>query len=43
MIHSIPVDRYYDDLLADVARRIQLTPTAYGEAVSHFNAVSGLP
>lgn len=41
MIHSTPVDRYYDDLLADVARRIQLTPTAYGEAVDHFNAVSG--
>ncbi|MFL0586094.1 nucleotidyltransferase [uncultured Sphingomonas sp.] len=40
MLHSTPVDRYYDDLLADVARRIQLTPTAYKEAVGHFDAVS---
>lgn len=41
MLHSVPVNRYYDDLLADVARRIQLTPTAYKEAVAHFDAVSG--
>jgi len=40
MLQSTPVDRYYDDLLADVARRIQLTPTAYKEAVGHFDAVS---
>ncbi|WP_448659199.1 cyclic GMP-AMP synthase DncV-like nucleotidyltransferase [Sphingomonas sp. CJ99] len=40
MLHSNPVDRYYDDLLADVARKIQLTATAYGEAVAHFDAVS---
>ena len=40
MLHSTPVDRYYDDLLADVAHRIQLTPTAYKEAVAHFDAVS---
>lgn len=41
MLHSNPVDRYYDDLLGDVARRIQLSPTAYKEAVAHFDAVSG--
>jgi hypothetical protein len=41
VLHSVPVNRYYDDLLADVARRIQLTPTAYKEAVAHFDAVSG--
>lgn len=40
MLHANPVDRFYDDLLADVARRIQLTPTAYKEAVAHFDAVS---
>ena len=40
MLHTNPVDRFYDDLLADVARRIQLTPTAYEEAVGHFDAVS---
>lgn len=40
MLHAKPVDRFYDDLLADVARRIQLTPTAYKEAVAHFDAVS---
>ncbi|MGI4732468.1 MAG: nucleotidyltransferase domain-containing protein [Janthinobacterium lividum] len=40
MLHANPVDRYYDDLLGDVARRIQLSPTAYKEAVAHFDAVS---
>lgn len=40
MLHAKPVDRFYDDLLADVARRIQLTATAYKEAVAHFDAVS---
>lgn len=41
MLHSNPVDRYYDELLGDVARRIQLSPTAYKEAVAHFDVVSG--
>lgn len=40
MLHPAAVYRYYDDLLADIAQRIQLTPTAYKEAVAHFEAVS---
>lgn len=40
MIHSDVLRQFYDDLLGDVARKIQITPTAYKEAVRHFDVVA---
>lgn len=40
MIHGDILRQFYDDLLGDVARKIQISPTAYNEAVSHFDVVA---
>ncbi|RVQ64633.1 nucleotidyltransferase [Croceicoccus ponticola] len=40
MIHGDILRQFYDDLLGDVARKIQISRTAYEEAVRHFNVVS---
>lgn len=40
MIHGDILRQFYDDLLGDVARKIQISPTAYKEAVSHFDVVA---
>lgn len=41
MLHDDVLRQYYDDLLKDVAGKIQISRTAYTEAVSHFDAVAG--
>lgn len=40
MIHGDVLRQFYDDLLSDVARKIQISPTAYKEAVRHFDVVA---
>lgn len=40
MIHGDILRQFYDDLLGDVAEKIQISPTAYKEAVAHFDTVA---
>lgn len=40
MMHGDVLRQFYDDLLADVAEKIQISPTAYKEAVAHFDTVA---
>ncbi len=40
MIQGDVLRQFYDDLLGDVARKIQISPTAYKEAVGHFDVVA---
>lgn len=40
MMHGDVLRQFYDDLLGDVAEKIQISPTAYNEAVAHFDTVA---
>lgn len=39
-MHGDVLRQFYDDLLGDVAEKIQISPTAYKEAVTHFETVA---